>query len=234
MKNAKPENGLINLNMDFSKKVILDTADLPWSPSSLSGVERRKLERQNAESGHATSIVRYAPGSQFSPHIHSGGEEYLVLEGVFSDETGDYGKGCYVRNPPGSRHTPSSQQGCTIFVKLCQMLPQGEPQINVDTNMRDWEPIKEGWFIMPLFENAQETVRLNKLQPDQDSGQQTYPRGMEILLLSGDLSINGEMFTPQTWGRFPPGAVLKLESTAGCTFWSKQGHLNLTDTLKTS
>lgn len=70
------------------------------------GVQRRVLEREDAESGRATSIVRYAPGSAFSPHVHAGGEEFLVLEGIFSDESGDFGPGMYVRNPIGSKHLP--------------------------------------------------------------------------------------------------------------------------------
>jgi len=43
-----------------------------------------------------------------------------VLEGVFSDEHGDYGAGMYVRNPVGSKHTPFSKDGCAILVKLWQ------------------------------------------------------------------------------------------------------------------
>ena len=39
-------------------------------------------------------------------HVHGGGEEFLVLEGVFQDEHGDFPAGSYVRNPPQSHHTP--------------------------------------------------------------------------------------------------------------------------------
>ena len=60
------------------------------------------LERQGAESGRATSVVRYAPGSDFAAHTHTGGEEFIVLDGVFSDDSGDYSAGSYVRNPVGS------------------------------------------------------------------------------------------------------------------------------------
>ena len=105
------------LNHDFSQGVLLHTADLPWSPSPMAGVERRMLDRIGGEVARATSIVRYAPGSRFSRHVHGGGEEYLVLEGVFSDEHGHNPPGSYVRNPPGSVHRPSSAAGCTIWVK---------------------------------------------------------------------------------------------------------------------
>src|SRR3977135_2686273 len=77
--------------------------------------------RRVEEVAPATSIVRYAPASHFSPHVHDGGEEFLVLDGVFQDEHGDYPAGSYVRNPPTSRHTPGSAAGCTIFVQLWQV-----------------------------------------------------------------------------------------------------------------
>ncbi|TMP76706.1 cupin, partial [Pseudoalteromonas ruthenica] len=66
---------------------------------------------EGAEFGHATSIVRYAPGAVFSEHSHPLGEEILVLDGIFSDEQGDYPAGSYIRNPPGSKHTPFSDTG---------------------------------------------------------------------------------------------------------------------------
>ena len=51
------------------------------------------LDRIGDEVARATSIVRYAPHSHFSPHTHGGGEEFLVLDGVFQDEHGDYPAG---------------------------------------------------------------------------------------------------------------------------------------------
>src|SRR5215469_13150683 len=78
------------------------------------------LDRTGDEVARATSIVRYAPASRFAAHTHDGGEEFLVLEGVFQDEHGDYPAGSYVRNPPTSRHTPGSAPGCMLFVKLWQ------------------------------------------------------------------------------------------------------------------
>jgi anti-sigma factor ChrR (cupin superfamily) len=110
----------MEINADFSRRVAVRAARLPWVPSPMAGVERRMLDRIGDEVARATSIVRYAPGSQFSPHTHGGGEEFLVLEGVFQDEHGEFPAGSYVRNPPTSRHTPSSATGCILFVKLWQ------------------------------------------------------------------------------------------------------------------
>ena len=76
----------MELNADFSKRVAVHAARMPWVASPMPGVDRRMLDRIGEEVARATSIVRYAPGSHFSPHTHGGGEEFLVLEGVFTDE----------------------------------------------------------------------------------------------------------------------------------------------------
>lgn len=110
----------MNINADFASRAAVHAGRLDWTPSPLPGVDRRMLDRVGEEVARATSIVRYAPGSHFSPHTHGGGEEFLVLDGVFQDEHGDFPVGTYVRNPPTSRHTPGSTAGCTIFVKLWQ------------------------------------------------------------------------------------------------------------------
>ena len=107
----------MNLNSDFGARAAVHAARLDWTPSPIPGVDRRMLDRIGDEVARATSIVRYAPHSHFSPHTHGGGEEFLVLDGVFQDEHADYPPGTYVRNPPTSRHTPGSEPGCTLFVK---------------------------------------------------------------------------------------------------------------------
>ena len=120
----------MELHTDFSQRVILHTEQMPWLPSPAAGVERRQLDRQGEEVARATSIVRYASGSYFAAHTHGGGEEIFVLEGVFSDEHGHYPPGSYLRNPPGTTHTPFSEPGCVIFVKLWQFNPGDAQSVN--------------------------------------------------------------------------------------------------------
>lgn len=152
-----------NLNMDFESRVVIDTAETDWMESHLPGVHRRMLEREEAESGRATTVVRFAPGSEFSAHVHSGGEEYLVLEGVFSDQYGDFGPGTYVCNPIGSEHSPHSEDGCTIFVKLQQMEPEDQEYVRKDTAHGEWLPgLVAGLSVMPLHHHGSENVALVK------------------------------------------------------------------------
>src|SRR5579864_5785908 len=143
----------VNLNADFSLPVIVHAARLPWTPSPIAGVDRRMLDRIGDELARATSIVRYAPNSRFSAHTHGGGEEFLVLDGVFEDEHGDYPAGSYVRNPPTTRHTPGSAPGCTLFVKLWQFDPKDRTPVRLDTAKMAYRPApgRPGVAAMPLF-----------------------------------------------------------------------------------
>jgi anti-sigma factor ChrR (cupin superfamily) len=120
----------MELNADFSQRAAVHAARLPWVVSPIAGVDRRMLDRIGDEVARATSIVRYAPASRFSAQTHGGGEEFLVLEGVFQDEHGDYPE--YVRNPPTSRHTPGSALGCVLSVKLWQFDLQDRTPVRRD------------------------------------------------------------------------------------------------------
>ena len=108
----------MKLHADLSKRAYQDSQAIDWVSSPSAGVDRCMLERDDEQEPveRATTIVRFAPGSRFSGHVHGGGEEFLVLDGVFSDQTGDFPKGSYVRNPPGTGHAPGSEPGCTILV----------------------------------------------------------------------------------------------------------------------
>jgi ChrR-like protein with cupin domain len=96
---ARNQSLAMNLNSDFGARAAVHAARLDWTPSPIPGVDRRMLDRIGGEVARATSVVRYAPHSRFSSHTHGGGEEFLVLDGVFQDEHGDYPAGTYVRNP---------------------------------------------------------------------------------------------------------------------------------------
>ncbi|MCB1646570.1 MAG: cupin domain-containing protein [Pseudomonadales bacterium] len=191
------------INADFSQRVHINTAAAPWVPSPMAGVERKMLDRIGAESGHATSIVRYQPGSYFSPHTHDGGEEFLVLEGVFSDEHGDYPAGTYVRNPIGTTHKPYSDPGCTIFVKLWQFSQDDRRQFSVDTLTSP---------VSPLHQHGPETVRLLDLEADEKV---TFPQALrqyEILMLSGTLTDGTTRLQASSWLRSPAKEELLLHA----------------------
>jgi hypothetical protein len=208
----------MELNADFSQRVAIHAAKLPWIASPMAGVERRMLDRIGDEVARATSIVRYAPRSHFSPHVHGGGEEFLVLDGVFQDEHGDYPPGSYVRNPPTSKHTPGSEPGCVIFVKLWQFGPADRIEVRIDTARTPFAPASErpDIEIMPLFHDTHEEVRLERWAPRVEIDL-SMPGGAEILVLDGRFKEGSEDFTKQSWLRLPAASHLRARAGAdGC------------------
>ncbi len=216
----------MNLNADFGARAAVHAARLDWTPSPIPGVDRRMLDRVGDEVARATSLVRYAPRSHFSPHTHGGGEEFLVLEGVFEDEHGSFPAGSYIRNPPTTRHTPGSEPGCTIFVKLWQFDLRDRTQLRLDTSTLAFSPAgRPGLEMMPLFEDAQEQVRLERWTPGA-AVQVAAPGGIEVLVLDGGFEEGGEAFARHSWLRLPVGAVLRaVAGKEGCRAWVKTGHL---------
>jgi anti-sigma factor ChrR (cupin superfamily) len=193
----------------------------------MAGVDRRMLDRIGEEVARATSIVRYAEGSRFSPHTHGGGEEFLVLDGVFQDEHGDYPAGSYVRNPPTSHHTPASASGCTIFVKLWQFEPADRTEVRMNTAGSAYVAAtrRPGVELLPLFRDAHEDVRLERWSRDA-AVDLDVPGGAEVLVLDGAFDRDGERFEPLSWLRLPAGGVLRAKAAAnGCRLWVKTGHL---------
>lgn len=216
----------MQINADLTKRAVMDANTLDWMPSPLPGVERRMLERDGEEVARATSIVRYAPGSAFSAHTHSGGEEFLVLEGVFSDEMGDFPKGMYVRNPVGSRHTPSSADGCTIFVKLWQMPAEDQDFVRTDIESPEgWRDGEPGERVRLLHSSDHETVEIRRWSAGAELARRTFPEGVEYLVLEGGFDDADGRYGKGTWLRIPPGGAHAPHSADGCTVYVKTGHL---------
>lgn len=214
------------INADFTRRVVIDTTAQPWLASPEPGVHRRPLDRVGGEVARATSLVRYAPGSSFAGHEHGGGEEFLVLDGVFSDEHGDYPAGTYVRNPPGSRHNPFSREGCTLFVKLRQFAPDDDRRVVIDTNTAPWSPVSaSGLSRIVLHRHGDEKVDLVRFAPGARLPHDPHPYGEEVFVLEGVLSDEAGHYPAGTWVRDPPGSAHAPYSEAGCLIYVKEGRL---------
>ena len=61
-----------------------------------------------------------------------------MLEGTFSDESGDYKAGTYIRNPHNSKHKPYSRKGCKLFVKLRQFDVTDNEKVIINTDVKKW------------------------------------------------------------------------------------------------
>ncbi len=215
------------VNADFGARVVVRAGELEWVASPMAGVERRMLDRVGGEVARATSLVRYAPGSRFSGHVHGGGEEFLVLEGVFQDEHGDYPVGTYVRNPPTSSHVPGSAAGCVILVKLHQFDLADRRQVRVDAAGVVPVPLpgRAGVAVVPLFADAREDVRIEVWAPGAEV-ELAVPGGVEVLVLEGGFIEGGEHLGRHGWLRLPVGSTLRaVAGDEGARVWVKTGHL---------
>ncbi|TMO81976.1 cupin [Pseudoalteromonas sp. S3776] len=216
---------------DFSQRVVVHSQTLDWVASPMPGVDRRALDRVGEEVARATSIVRYAPGSEFSPHVHTGGEEFVVLEGVFQDEHGDFPQGSYIRNPPQSKHKPGSQNGCIIFVKLWQFQPQDRTHVRLQTQYMGsvQHATFKGLAITPLYKDDLEEVSLLHFEADANM-QISASGGAELLVLEGDISEQSDVLVKHSWLRLPINTDLNITAGKhGAKVWLKLGHLTDVD-----
>ncbi|MEO0543955.1 MAG: cupin domain-containing protein [Pseudomonadota bacterium] len=215
----------MRVNADFNERVIVRFDENEWVPSPMAGVERKILDRVGEEVARATTIVRFAPGSAFSAHTHDGGEEYLVLEGTFQDEDGDFPVGSYVRNPPTSSHTPAAQDGATILVKLHQFDLSDRTQVQIDTNAGPWADASDGIKALNLHADSREQVTMEHWEP---GTKRTIDAsgGLEVFVIDGSFKTAGDALSRWDWLRVPQGSTFDAQAGQnGAHVWIKSGHL---------
>lgn len=224
------------INAVFSSRAALAVEDQQWVNSPQSGVERIMLDRVGEEKARATSLVRYAPNSYFPHHLHPGGEEILVLSGTFSADDKHYPAGWYLRNPPSSGHTPYSDEGAVIFVKLRQMPSDEERYVTIDTH-DDANWTRQGnRDVCILFSDDGEQVSLQRLKAseslfDEDVISGAGAGGAELLvvegsLVEGSLIDSDKVYQRDSWIRLPVDEQPQIKAgLEGATVYIKTGHL---------
>ncbi len=220
-----------NLNADMSTRVVMRAADMDWQPSPSPTVWRKRFYRDGpAEAGVVTSLVRYDAGSAFPTHQHPDGEEIFVLDGVFSDEHGDYPAGTYLLNPDGTSHAPFSKDGCTLFVKLRQYKGEGRTQVEMNTGVLDWQARNDnGVWHKPLYRQGgyREWTVLLKLAPGAESPHHSHPGGEEVFVIDGEFSDTCGTYPAGTWVRSPPGSSHKITSEKGAILYVRSGGIEV-------
>jgi anti-sigma factor ChrR (cupin superfamily) len=214
---------------DLSARVRVDTNRIEWTRSPSASVWRRRFHLVGpAESGQVSSIVRYEPKSSFPAHDHPEGEEILVLDGVFSDEHGDWPAGTYLLNPEGFRHAPFSEQGCLLLVKLRQYPGRQRRHVVIDTRNTPWEATATpGVSHMPLYRQHgfSDLVRLERWDPHVDPGVVSYEGGAELFVLEGEFHDAEGTYAAGCWLRFPVGSRHVPHTAKGCTLYVKESGL---------
>ncbi|GAD21695.1 cupin domain-containing protein [Acidovorax sp. MR-S7] len=215
----------VRLRADYARCEIVLPDRHEWVASPQRGVERVMLDREGAETGRATSIVRYAPGSHFPAHRHPRGEEILVLQGTFSEGEQHFPAGWYLRNPPGSLHQPSSAEGTTLLVKLGQMRSEDRSRIRIDTSDPSRWVRLGGRDVCPLHADAAEDVVLLRLEANTSTAM-GHAGGAEVFVVCGGLVAGARAFLRGTWLRLPPGAEIAVTAGGdGASLYLKTGHL---------
>lgn len=218
-----------SINVDRTQAAVVHGMQLAWMDSPAKGVQRKMLERIGGEVALATSIVRYAPGSIFNSHVHELGEEFLVLDGTFSDEHGNYPAGTYVRNPPGSLHTPFSKDGCTIFVKLRQMTKDDTYAVTLLPGEQRWETLDTGVYRSLLCVADSTQVELIRMEAGSKLVTPSSLHGEELFVVCGSVRYGdpvSTMLTQWSWVRNPGEVHCVLVSDDGTVLWVKRGHLH--------
>ena len=224
--NPECENYAMKINDDLTQRAVVASTDLPWQDSPVPGISRRLIERDGDEVARATSIVRYAPGSRFTQHEHALGEEILVLEGDFGDESGHYGPGTYLKNPAGSAHAPYSIKGCTLFVKLRHLDPADQQTVVVETQKTDWYPgMVPGLRVLPLSEFQTQLTALVRWAPGTYFNPHRHFGGEEIFVIDGVFQDELGRYPAGSWIRSPHLSAHQPFSVEGCTILVKTGHL---------
>jgi len=215
------------LNGDLSVRVFVDTQKMEWSPSPGDQVHRKRVHRVGpAESGQVTSVVRYEAGAEFPQHDHPGGEEILVLEGVFSDEHGDWPEGTYLLNPEGFSHRPFSRKGCTLFVKLRQFPGTDREHIAVQALDQNWTASVRkiaSWKKLYAQEPYTDFMRLEAWDSPAELGQLNFPQGAELFVLKGQFTDELGTYGKYSWLRIPPGGSITPTSNDYCELYIKEG-----------
>jgi anti-sigma factor ChrR (cupin superfamily) len=218
-----------SINGDLSIRVAVDTARMHWAPSPSRSVWRKRVHLVGPpECGQVTSVVRYEPHSTFPAHDHPGGEEIFVLDGVFSDEHGNWPAGTFLLNPEGFRHTPFSEPGCVIFVKLRQFAGRERQHVVVGTHELDWiRSSTRGVSEKQLYEQVgfSDHVCLERWSPEANLGIRSYSRGAEMFVLEGEFADEAGRYAAGCWLRFPASSAHRPHTTRGCTLYVKRAGL---------
>jgi anti-sigma factor ChrR (cupin superfamily) len=210
---------------DLSSRMVVDTKALNWIPSPGGAVLRKRMHLVGPpESGQVTSIVQYPPDSHFHSHDHPDGEEILVIDGVFSDEHGDWPAGTYLLNPEGFHHAPYSRDGCLLLVKLRQFPGRDRQHIVVDTVNIPWETTG-GREVKRLYSQPgyQDSMRLERWSPASVIGDREFSLGAELFVLRGTFADEHGTYDAHTWLRFPPQSRHRLRTAGGCELYVKEG-----------
>ena len=106
----------------MSKRFIKNINDLNFKPfdnygKPVEGMSWHKISYNKENGGNGTYLLKMEPNTKSLPHVHTGFEEFLMLEGELTDPDNKvFKKGDFVTFEPGSTHSSFTKDGCLILV----------------------------------------------------------------------------------------------------------------------
>ena len=150
----------------------------------------------------------------------------MLVEGIFSDEHGDWPAGTYLLNPEGFRHSPFSREGCTLFVKLRQFPGTDRRHVAIQTADLSWTPAdRPGTQVKSLYRQPpySDQTRLERWETPGNVGQINFSAGAELFVLLGAFADECGRYRRHSWLRIPAGGSLKPQGSEPCELYVKEG-----------
>ena len=214
------------VNADFQKRVVIRDEDIDWVPTDSIGVDYKLVEQIPYPKIRQTLFLRCRAGAQILHYREGTQFEFLVLAGEISDESGSYPRGVYVRNPNGSKSKPTSDDGCLLFVKTCQIESGDQEHRIINTNQsKRWLPGPvDNISVLPLHGWGNESIFLMRWEKNCEFKPRLDPQGEEILVLQGELQDDQGSYPRNSWIRNPITTWQNWRAKAGTIIYYKNGH----------
>jgi len=217
-------------NADSDQCVVMHTSEMEWEDTGIPGVSRKLLERViDPEKGRETVLLRLAAGTALEAEDLTERLDFFVLEGTYADGTGEYGPRTFVRHPAGTRHAPSSKDGCVLYAKRRNPIRDNDEHMVIDTNEVEWTAFPHrGADVVHFYRDPHgiETSRYGRIYPDKRIPEHDHSMGEETLIVDGQLKDEHDTYGPGAWFRFPIGLPHSPYTEAGdCTLLIREGDL---------
>ena len=215
----------VHENLLLPRAAVLSES-LVWHQTSFVGIWFGCFESNDGVQEHPlTMLTRFDPGGFFPLHGHPGGEEILVLQGHFADETGVHPPGTYMLNPEGFIHHPYSEEGCLTFVKLRQHGGDTRQQVRTNIYETPWQrsPIAAGieWKLLYQQEGFPERVWVERWQPGTRLPATSETEVKEIFVIEGTWTDDSGTYPVGSWLRYAPYSPYHPASETGCVIYVK-------------
>jgi len=212
------------INANFLSPVIVETNLFDWQLLMRASVQHKCLECVSRNKPRLTSLAKIAAGRRFKNFGHENGVEFLVLSGVFSDSSGDYSAGYYVRNPAKTYYDFYTRSGCTVLLKLGQLQPLDRKRVVINTRN-----VKARWFsagepevsCLGLHQFEEEKVSLYRIRAECWITFKNQKQGVEVFVYEGSISVEGNRYETGTWLRYPAGSKVKIITKKGACLYVK-------------